>query len=104
GGALVWTGRKRAPFWTADAGTMTTGFSTAADEAGAASERKATLAFISGRRYESGLTTLTLICTVAFWRLASGEISLMKPSYLRSGKASVVTVPRWLAWRRAKSF
>ena len=40
-----------------------------------------------------GLPTFTFTCTVAFWRLASGEISLMKPSYLRSGKASVVTTP-----------
>ena len=42
---------------------------------------------------ESGWLIFTLICTVAFWRLASGEISLMKPSYLRSGNASVVTAP-----------
>ena len=58
---------------------------------------KATLAFISGRRYSSGFAIFTLTCTVAFCRFASGEISLMKPSYLRSGKASVVTVPCWLA-------
>ena len=31
----------------------------------------------NGRRCWSGFSTFTLICTVAFWRLASGEISLM---------------------------
>ena len=70
--------------WAAAARARGVGFSSA---------RNATLAFISGRRYSSGFATFTFTCTVAFWRLASGEISLMKPSYLRSGKASVVTMP-----------
>jgi hypothetical protein len=87
------------------AGTITTGLGAALDAAaGLASERNATLAFISGRRKSSGLLTFTLICTVAFWRLASGEISLMKPSYLRSGNASVVIVPCCPACSLAKSF
>ena len=63
---------------------------------------KATLAFISGRRYWSGLQIFTFTCTVAFWRLASGEISLMKPSYLRSGKrvrGDGAVLLRHAAWR-----
>src|ERR1017187_4275962 len=107
--APVFTARRRAlpssstntePSRRAPAGTITTGLAAAAPGAPPArfpatpsSEANATLAFISGRRYASGWLIFTLICTVAFWRLESGEISLMKPSYLRSGKASVVTLP-----------
>jgi hypothetical protein len=39
------------------------------------SARNFTVAFISGRRYSSGFKICTLTCTVAFCRLASGEIS-----------------------------
>src|ERR1019366_2524718 len=118
--APVFTARRRAlpssstktePSRSAPAGTITTGLAAAASGARVAdfsanfsSAANATLAFISGRRYSSGWLIFTLICTVAFWRLASGEISLMKPSYLRSGKASVVTLPCCKACSLAKSF
>src|ERR1035441_5102989 len=121
--APVFTARRRAlpssstktePSRRAPAGTITTGLAAAASGAPAdlsarfpanlSSEANATLAFISGRRYASGWLIFTLICTVAFWRLASGEISLMKPSYLRSGKASVVTLPCCWPCSLAKSF
>src|ERR1039458_5354980 len=100
--ALPSSSTKTALSRTAAAGTITTGLAALLEAAsGLASERNATLAFISGRRNSSGLDTLTLIWTVAFCRLASGEISLMKPSYLRSGKASVVMAPCWQIGRAA---
>src|ERR1017187_858985 len=103
--ALPSNNTKTAPSFTAEAGTITTGLAAAPLSAlGFFSARNATLAFISGRKWLSGFCTFTLICTVAFCRLASGEISLMKPSCLRSGKASVVTVPCWPEWSLAKSF
>src|ERR1019366_3085490 len=121
--ALPSNSTKTEPSRRAAAGTMTTGraaeSSTLPGFAGFAaflaaflaafasafsSAAKATLAFISGRKYPSGWLIFTLICTVAFWRLASGEISLMKPSYLRSGNASVVTAPCCWACSLAKSF
>src|SRR6185369_4755761 len=67
------------------------------------SARNLTVAFMSGRRYESGVRICTFTCTVAFARLAWGDISAITPSYLRSGKASVVTTPFCLGLSRAKS-
>src|SRR4051812_17410487 len=75
--ALPSSSTNTAPSLMAEDGTIRTGLDAAPVTAGFSSEMKATLAFISGRRYSSGFTILTLIWTVAFWRLASGEISLM---------------------------
>jgi hypothetical protein len=54
--------------------------------AGFSSETNATLAFISGRRCSLGFSTFTLICTVAFCRFASGEISLIEAGIFEVGE------------------
>src|SRR5581483_6727185 len=90
------------PSRTAEEG-ITIGACCAAPAAVFKSARNATRAFISGRRYSSGFSILTLTCTVAFCRSAAGDISSITPSYLRSGKASVVTMPRCRGPSLAKS-
>src|SRR5215471_5489586 len=69
------------PLRSADWGMTMMGCSGSLEAAfGFGSARNPTVAFISGRRNASGLSTLTFTWTVAFCRFASGETSSITPS------------------------